>query len=165
MKNYFAGVTNFEELRKNYKRLALENHPDRGGNLEAMQEINAQYDKLFKELKDVHNQEADADTSGKKRHMNETPEAYREAIIAVMNIEGIVIELCGSWLWLSGNTFKNKEAIKKAGFDWSKNKKMWYWHPAEETTKFYRGKSTMDKIRKTWGSEIISTYKPELLPT
>lgn len=157
---HFAGVRTFEELRKLYKKLAFENHPDRGGNAEVMKAINAEYDILFDKLKNVHNEEAQADTTGKKKHMNETPEAYREAIIAVLGLDGIIIELCGSWLWLSGNTFVHKEAIKKAGYDWSKSKKMWYWHPDEERSSFYRGKKSMNDIRKTYGSEIISNEKP-----
>ena len=123
MKKYFT-ATNFEELRKEYKKLAFENHPDKGGKVAVMQEINADYDELFKKLKNVHNEQAEADTTGKKRNMNETPEAYREAIMKVINIEGIVIELCGSWLWISGNTYKHKEAFKASGYDWSKTKKM-----------------------------------------
>ncbi len=156
---YFKNVTCFEELRKEYKKLALANHPDRGGDLEAMQAINAEYDKMFEVYKNIHNTEAAADTTGKKKHMNETPESYREAIMKIINIDGIIIELCGSWLWLSGNTYKHKDEIKKAGYDWSKSKKMWYWHPAEESAGFYRGKKTMDSIRKTYGSEIISNVR------
>ena len=51
---YFKNVNNLHKLRKQYKELLKAHHPDNGGNLELMQEINAEYDKLFKVLKDKH---------------------------------------------------------------------------------------------------------------
>ena len=52
MKNYFKNVTSFEDLKAQYKVLLKANHPDNGGELEAMQEINCEYDALFKIWKD-----------------------------------------------------------------------------------------------------------------
>ena len=48
---WFKEVTSIEELRSQYKALALKNHPDVGGTVKAMQEINAEYDALFARLK------------------------------------------------------------------------------------------------------------------
>jgi len=48
---YFENISTLEELRKQYKELLKLHHPDNGGNLEIMQEINAEYDRLFKILK------------------------------------------------------------------------------------------------------------------
>lgn len=160
---YFKNVTNFEELRKEYKKLAFAHHPDRGGKVEIMQAINAEYDILFKKFKDVHNTQAETDSTGKKKHIHETPEAFREAISKIIHLDGVVIELCGSWLWLSGKTYEHREEIKKAGFEWSKTKKEWYWHAEQETTYIYRGKTTKAEIRKKYGSETISTEKPNYI--
>lgn len=44
---YFAGVKTVEELRKMYRVLLKKSHPDNGGNVKEMQEINSQYDDLF----------------------------------------------------------------------------------------------------------------------
>jgi hypothetical protein len=44
---YFVSVTSFDDLKKQYRALALKYHPDTGGSTEAMQEINAEYDVLF----------------------------------------------------------------------------------------------------------------------
>lgn len=38
---YFT-AKNLEELRKEYKKLMVKNHPDNGGDLEVMKEINVQ---------------------------------------------------------------------------------------------------------------------------
>jgi curved DNA-binding protein CbpA len=48
MKNWFTNPQTLEELKKQYKKLVFANHPDRGGRVEDMQEINAEYEKLFK---------------------------------------------------------------------------------------------------------------------
>lgn len=52
---YFAGINDLTALKTEYKRLALENHPDRGGDTAVMQEINAEYDAAFSRLKVAHN--------------------------------------------------------------------------------------------------------------
>lgn len=54
MAKYFKNVKSFEELKKQFRNLLKENHPDNGGNVEKMQEINAEYDALFKIWKDRH---------------------------------------------------------------------------------------------------------------
>lgn len=47
MSNYFAGVTDIETLRKRYRELLKQYHPDNGGSVAEMQSINAEYDRLF----------------------------------------------------------------------------------------------------------------------
>lgn len=49
--NYFSGISNQAQLKKEYRRLAIENHPDKGGDTRVMQEINAQFEKLYEKLK------------------------------------------------------------------------------------------------------------------
>ena len=41
--DFFAGIETMEDLKKQYKRLALLHHPDRGGNEEVMKKINSAY--------------------------------------------------------------------------------------------------------------------------
>lgn len=52
---YFKNVETLEELRKQYKELLKKYHPDNpNGSTKATQEVNAEYDNLFKVLKDRH---------------------------------------------------------------------------------------------------------------
>lgn len=44
---YFTNVQTLEELRKEYKRLVKQNHPDNGGSLEAIKTINVEYEISF----------------------------------------------------------------------------------------------------------------------
>jgi len=48
---YFNRIDNLEELKTEYRRLALENHPDKGGKTETMQEINTDFELMFRILK------------------------------------------------------------------------------------------------------------------
>ena len=44
---YFEKCQDLNELKSTYKKLAMENHPDMGGDVRAMQEINAEHDRMF----------------------------------------------------------------------------------------------------------------------
>lgn len=55
MSKYFKDINTLEELRKQYRDLLKKYHPDnKGGNTKITQEINAEYDRLFKVLKNTH---------------------------------------------------------------------------------------------------------------
>lgn len=41
-------------------------------------------------------------------------------------LNGLIIELIGTWLWVSGNTKENKEELKAMRFKWSHNRIAWY---------------------------------------
>lgn len=43
---YFKNIHSLAELKKEYRRLALENHPDKGGSTEVMQQINVEFEQL-----------------------------------------------------------------------------------------------------------------------
>lgn len=45
--SYFGSVKSFDELKAHYRALAMQHHPDRGGDLATMQAINAEYDALY----------------------------------------------------------------------------------------------------------------------
>lgn len=154
MYNYFKNVTTLDELKKEYRRLAMLHHPDRGGDLETMKAINAEHDRLFEVLKQQHNAAADAD-----HQTTETAEEFREILVELFRIEGLTIELCGSWLWVGGNTRPAREKLKALKFRWSSNKQLWYWHHPEQTSRHYRGSRSMDEIRGKYGSQSFSTNK------
>lgn len=44
---YFNNIHSLTELKKQFRTLAIANHPDKGGDTETMQEINAEFDALF----------------------------------------------------------------------------------------------------------------------
>ena len=53
MMKYFENVKTLDELKKQYRRLAMKYHPDMGGSTEAMQQINAEHDAIMTESETV----------------------------------------------------------------------------------------------------------------
>jgi hypothetical protein len=85
--------------------------------------------------------------------------AVREALNKVISLEGISVELCWMWIWITGNTQPIKDVLKQAGFFWASQKKAWYWRP-EQAKSNNRIKMTMDEIRYRHGSlEIKKSEK------
>lgn len=152
---YFKNPTSLDELKKQYRRLAMQYHPDTNPGREAemnriMQEINAEHDRLFEQLKHQHNA-----THDEHHQTTETAEEFRQIIALLLKLDGLTVELCGSWLWISGNTRAHKEALKAAGCRWSNNKKMWYWRHPENAGHYRRSKTSMDQIRSKYGSQVF----------
>ena len=160
---YFKEATDLYTLKKEYRKLIKENHPDNGGDTWVMAAINNEYERLFNEFKNAHNEKAKADTTGNTKEVHETPEMFRNIINAIINIEGITIELCGSWVWVSGNTKDHKDLFKTLGFYWASKKKMWYWRCAEDAVRG-RGTKSMEYIRDKYGSDTVKadTKRKEL---
>ena len=92
--NYFTHCKNLDELKAEYRRLAKQNHPDLGGSTEEMQRINAAYAEAFDRLQKQHNASHD-----EWHQSTEAPEDFINIINELMKLDGLEVELCGSWLW------------------------------------------------------------------
>lgn len=150
---WFNNPKTAEELKKQYKALAVKHHPDMGGSTADMQQINAEYEKLFAKLKDVH-QNKDGEFYTAREATTETAAEFIDIIEQLINMDGVQIEICGSWLWLTGNTKAYREDLKKLSFRWSSNKSAWYFH-RDGYKKRSRRSLTLDEIRGFYGSEIV----------
>ena len=148
---FFVNCRTLDDLKAEYRRLVKIHHPDRGGDLETMKAINNDYQEAFEALKNAHNAQAD-----EAHQTTETPEEFIEIVNKLLKLDGLDIELCGSWLWIGGNTREHKDALKAAGCRWSQNKKLWYWHHAEEGSRWHKGKRTIGEIRAKYGSQHIA---------
>ncbi|NDO52089.1 J domain-containing protein [Lachnospiraceae bacterium MD335] len=169
---YFNNVSTLEELRRQYKELLKRFHPDNPqGSTQATQEINAEYDRLFKLLKDKHESKSDktADSTNTKQSEYsknmydwENDKSLREVLQKIINFDGIEITICGQWLWISGNTFNYKNELKEIGFKWASQKKMWFWH-GEAFRKKSRKTLSMEEIQSYYGSTKVQTDSRILL--
>lgn len=136
------------ELKKSYRVACAKYHPDRNpAGLEIMKAVNTAY-ALLKEMGNDETCRADNTGFG---------DALNEAINAVINLDGINLEVCGNWVWLSGDTRPHKEAIKSAGYFWAAKKMMWYFRPAEWKRTSKGGGVGMDDIRAKYGSQGVKT--------
>lgn len=139
-------------IKHAYRVACSKYHPDRNpAGLEMMKLVNAAYDAL----QDVLNG-ASYDKSILDDH-KEGAENYGDdinnALMAIINL-GLEIEVCGSWVWVSGNTRPHSTILKEAGFKWAPKKLMWHYRPADYKS-FNRGNWDIEKIRERHGSQII----------
>ena len=148
---YFNNCHDLDELKREYRKLAFQYHPDRGGDLETMKAINNAYEEAQKRLKEAHNAAAD-----EYHQTAETAAEFIEIIDRLIKLQGLTLELVGSWLWIGGNTRENKEELKAAGCRWSSSKKMWYWRHQEDGAHWSRGKKSMGEIRAKYGSQTFA---------
>ena len=159
---YFENCQSLEEAKKLLKSLARQHHPDMGGSVEVMQDINNQFDEFCKNFVKQNYGFKSADTENSEMHegsFDDIPEEFYNIIMELLKIDGIVVELIGRWIWISGDTYNHKEQLKSFGCRYAKNKKMWYWHKDEDFS-FNRRKMSIDEIRSLHGS--TGTFKSDV---
>lgn len=160
---YFKNVNTLEELRKQYKELLKKYHPDNpNGSEEATKAINAEYDNLFKLLKNKHESKQTGGSSTEKADYNNMKydfaedEKLREMLQNIITMQGINIEIVGCWIWVDGDTFAHKDTLKALGFKWAREKKKWYFHTEAFRKKSHK-KLSMNDIRNYYGSTEVYT--------
>lgn len=151
-RKYFTSTCK-PELKAEYKKLLKLYHPDNGGSVETMQEINAEYDYLSKVLPET----APA-TEAKQEQPADLSETLKRILEQVRTIPGLIIEVCGSWIWVSGDTYTVKDRLKQMGFKFSSKKKMWYFREESETHRGWKRSADMSTIREKYGSKSVD-YK------
>ncbi len=148
---YFNDCNTLEEVKALYKKLALENHPDRGGSTEVMQEINTEY--AFATARIVSGSNMNAEDTEQQIRFSEE---YRRVIEQIIHLPGIKIELVGLWIWVTGNTKPVRKELGKAGLYYASKKVAWYYRSAD-LKEFRGGKKSLDEIRNKYGSEEINS--------
>ena len=140
-----------EDLTAAYRLLAKKYHPDiNPDGLELMKCVNAAMDLLRA-------------TVGKwsiRSFCDDGAPSIDEELAAIYaklrHLPGIKIEVCGGWLWITGDTKPVKDYIKAAGLRFSANKSAWYWHPAGYR-KRTKNRFSMDQVRTMWGSQDLES--------
>ena len=148
MKRYFDHLSTLSEIKAEYKRLAKANHPDVGGDTATMQAINGQYEEAVERIKRF------GERVEREAAAQEVPAEFIAIINAVVGLGGIAVDLVGAWLWVTGNTFPHKDALKAAGFKWASKKKAWYWHPEHAAS--LGSKKSLEQIKAKYGSQRIA---------
>jgi len=87
----FKCIDGINEAKKIYKELAKKLHPDVGGTDELFKILNAVYNHILEHGLNF-SEDAEFDLELEK------------VISKILHYENIVIEVVGSWIWLSGDT-------------------------------------------------------------
>ena len=173
MKHYFKRIETLEELRRQYKELLRKHHPDNGGEVSVMQDINAEYEKLFQLLKDKHEKkeeerkreqergkkngtEEEAQDRNREWYDWESDRALREVLQKIIGFSEVLIDIVGYFIWLYGDTYSYKKELKELGFRWSRQRKKWYWHNGKYKNHGSR-KLSYEEIQGLYGSTEVRT--------
>ena len=151
---WFINIKDLNELRRVYRALAIKHHPDKGGDVVVMQQINNEYDELSEKLI-----QGNPDFSeGRKTYESQVSEDLKEKVAQVIVLPEVTVEIIGSWIWVTGKTKPVKEKLKEAGFKFSRKKTAWYWHRGKYR-KFNKKEYDLNTIRSMWGSETVEREK------
>ena len=154
--NHFTDCKTLDEAKKRYRDLAMKLHPDKGGRKEDFQELQNQFTEFRPETEKY-----------KTEFQEWKPTEFMHIIEQLLKIMEIEIEVCGSWLWISGNTKPHKEEIKaiETGDSFKKpiyhsKKIMWYISPVNYR-KLNGKELSMTEIRNLYGSHKINKDEQE----
>jgi hypothetical protein len=149
---YFKNCRTLDEVKAMYKQLAKEFHPDCGGDTATMQAINVEYAYACANVLKGENLSQE-DTEEATRMSEE----YRAVIEQLMPLTGILIEVVGNWIWVTGDTKPVKQQLKDAGLFFASKKVAWYYRSEEFKTT--GSKKSLDEIRAKYGSETVNSRK------
>ena len=136
-----SGEINIQDTKSAYRAACKKYHPD----------INPAGEDMMKVVNEAY--EALKDYAGEiKSEQTDYGDLLNDALNAVSSLPALVIEICGSWVWLTGDTRAHKDALKEAGFKWAAKKKAWYFRP-EQFSSRSKGTKTLEEIRTKYGSQ------------
>lgn len=159
MYKYFHNCHTAEDIKHQYRENAKRYHPDLGGDPEEFKAMRIEYERLWEQYKNIH-RNSEGETY--ERETTETPEEFAYIIDTLVKLEGVHVELCGSWIWVSGNTKEYRDILKGLHFKWANKKQAWYFHSEPYRKKSCRELS-LEEIREMFGSQAY-TAKEEKQP-
>ena len=146
-----SGALTPQETKAAYRVACKKYHPDiNPAGEEMMKIINEAYDTLKEYEGEIKSEQTDY------------CDLLNDALNVVSGLPALVIEICGSWVWITGDTRTYKETLKEAGFKWAAKKKAWYFRP-EEFSSRSKGTKTLEEIREKYGSQRPTSQNNNLI--
>lgn len=160
---FLKNCTTIEELKKLYKKMAFQLHPDiTGGSSENMKQLNNEYDHLYPII-GKQNGKTYRPSSVKENNYNSYDDEFKDIIekLIHLHMENVTIEVCGWFIYLTGNTKPYKDKLGKNGLKlWYSPQKGWYYKPS-----WYKGSRhpvwSMEKIRNVYGSNVVNNRQDQ----
>jgi hypothetical protein len=162
---YFDHCQTVEEIKAEYRELALKNHPDVGGDTATMQAINAAYEKALQRM----DGQTSNGTDGHQHtyHYNADIEATVMAKISeflAAKIPNVELWLIGTWLWADGDTRPARAQLKALGFRWHNKRKKWYYTATPNRTRYNR-KANLGDLADKYGARNFKQEEEPALTT
>lgn len=102
-------LTTIEEAKRQYHKLCVKLHPDMGGSYEEFVAMGAEWEYLQKHNYNIHETaEGSTYTDWNQETPDEVTSKFADIIEQLIHMEGVEIEICGSFIWLGGNTYDHK---------------------------------------------------------
>jgi len=135
-----SGALNPKDTKTAYYAACKKYHPDINPvGIEMMKIVNEAYEALKDYTGEIESKQTDYG------------DLLNDALNAISGIPALLIEICGAWVWVTGETRTYKDRLKEAGFKWAAKKKAWYFRP-EAFSPHSRGTKTLEEIREKYGS-------------
>jgi hypothetical protein len=148
-----------DQTKVKFRELAHIHHPDKGGDGEMMKQLIMSYKTHLKRLESEQNPTTD------KPFDYQIERELIDKIEIFAGIQGIVIELIGKWIWVSGDTKSIKDQLKENSFRYAPKKQLWYFRQEDQAQKYHKSDKTIDEIRRKYGSFSPNTQtKPSFQP-
>ena len=146
---YFTNCTTIDQAKNLFRKLCLTLHPDKGG-------IASEFISMYNEFKTFK------PTETKEGEETFDAEKFYNLIQNFDNLDGLIINFVGSFIWIEGDTMKHKDTLKQIRLEgykpifWAKVKKAWFYSPLD-----YKKKSgkivTLDNIKTKYGCKSFAT--------
>ena len=164
---YFKNLKSPGDIKAEYRRLALKNHPDMGGDTVTMQEINAQYLTALKSIDGMTINYVDHDTKENVEYVYNYRETNEQAVIDIIDkliglqMVDVDIYIVGVWVWVSGETKPHKDHLKALKLRWHSKRMKWYFKPYQGRT-HYSNKS-FDSLLYAYGGGKVPERQDKVL--
>ncbi|BBI93102.1 dnaJ-like protein (plasmid) [Serratia symbiotica] len=114
-----SGELTEKDIKTTYKKLALKYHPDRNplGN-ELMKAVNTAFDFLMTNI-DKINQFQSSNENDRYNYSEELENILK----TLSGMSGVIFEVIGNWVWISGETHEHKNALKEVGWQMGSKEK------------------------------------------
>jgi hypothetical protein len=146
--DFFFGCKTSDEVKQRYEELSKVFKPL--GNSKTNEMIIAIHDE-YEKLMMVLGESKPAEAAKEKATVSEKIKALQEKV----NPEGLHLEICGTWLWVTGKTFQVKDTLKELGFRYSPNKLSWYYRK-EDNRSGNQEPIPLEMIREKYGTSEIA---------
>ena len=150
---WFAGLTEIPAIKKEYHRLALLHHPDRGGSTATMQSINAAYHAALQRNDGAVSENAEGQefTYRYNAEREQSVIDFLDKLMASGALsENVRCFLVGTWVWVEGDTRPVKSLLKALKMLWHPQRVMWYWRPPGKRSRFAKD-SSFDDLADAYG--------------